>query len=861
MKNGANFTGKIVFWDKSSEVLFQELESSAEGLLQESADERFDFLENSYCRISPFSPSLLLFIAQFKNSITLILLFSVVMSMILSDATDGFIILGILLITGLLGFWQERGAERAVEKLTALVKSKAKVMRSGKWQEVPSEKIVPGDIIQLTAGDLVPGDCRVLDAKDLFVDESPLTGETFPAEKHPGVIDAKAAPAVRTNALYFGTHVVSGMGRALVVRVGDSTTFGEIRKRLALNVRTTGFQQGVAKFGAFLAHVTFFLVCGIFFLNVYFQRSVFEALLFSLALAVGLTPQLLPAVISVNLAYGARMMAAKKVIVRRLASIENFGSMDVLCSDKTGTLTTGKICLKDILSPVGNKDKEILKLAFLNASFQTGFSNPLDSALIEAGKKAALDIQHWDRLDEVPYDFLRKRLSILVHNPEGQSLIITKGAFFQVLEVCQFYSDATFPEMLPLTDEIRALLLQRFNEIGDSGARCLGIAFKTCDLEVLSRDDEREMVFLGFLIFEDTIRSDTSHVIKKLEKMGVSLKIITGDNSRVARSIALQAGLSSPRVMTGPEIQETGDGALIGLVEDVNVFAEVEPNQKEKLVLALRKRGHIVGYIGDGINDISALAAADIGISVDGAVDAAKQAADMILLEQGLDVLLDGVFAGRRTFANTMKYIFMATSANFGNMFSMACAALFLPFLPLLPSQILLVNVLTDLPEMMMSSDEVDIENIEAPQRWNIKSIRSFMVCFGLLSSIFDVLTFVVLTAMGASQELIRTGWFIESVVSASLIVLLVRTRGSALKSRPSFNLTLACFCSALFAIAFPFSSWGQSLLNFVAPPPSFLIIVFGIVLLYMISVEAMKRFFYGKLCRMEGISEKNGTV
>ena len=837
---------KTIFWDKTQDVLFLELESGLGGLSSDAAKTRLEEANRRHRRFILPAP-LRLFLGQFKSFITLILLFSALLSIALSDATDGVIILCILFITALLGFWQEHGAEQAVKKLIALVHVTALVLRDGETVSIPLEDVVPGDVVLLSAGDLVPGDCLVLDTKDLFVDESALTGETFPSEKQKGVVDAAAPIASRTNVLYLGTHIVSGTGKALVVGVGEDTEFGEIQKRLTLNLKKSDFQQGLAKFGAFLAHITFALVVGIFFLNVYFHRPVLESLLFSLALAVGLTPQLLPAVVSVNLAWGARAMAAKKVIVRRLDSIENFGSMDVLCSDKTGTLTSGKIHLKQALNGGGSEDPYVFHLGFINAAFQTGFVNPLDIAIKDAAIASGLSLSGWEKLDEIPYDFTRKRLSILAKSPEGEVVCVTKGAFAQIIDVCTSLVNKENAVQFPLSDDEKERLKLLFNTFGDKGFRAIAVAIKrmVVGTSVLLRQEEEDMIFVGFLIFEDPIKEDTAEVIAELKKSGINLKMITGDNARVAKTIALQAGMIEPQILTGLEIQAASDGALIALAAKTDVFAEVEPNQKERLVLALRKSGHVVGYMGDGINDISALNAADIGISVDSAVDAAKQTADIILLEKSLNVLLDGVFYGRRTFANTMKYIYMATSANFGNMFSMACAALFLPFLPLLPKQILLTNILTDLPEMTMSSDNVDLESMAMPQRWDIKYIRDFMLRFGLLSSVFDIMTFAVLLYLKATPDLIRTGWFVESVVSAVLIVLLVRTRKPFYKSRPHGMLVVACACSIIFAVLLPFTALGHNLLGFVPLPTVFLVAVGVIVLLYMISVEILKHFFY----------------
>lgn len=558
-----------------------------------------------------------------------------------------------------------------------------------------------------------------------------------------------------------------------------------------------------------------------------------------------MTPQLLPAIVSVNLAQGARRMAAKKVIVQRLASIENFGSMDILCSDKTGTLTTGKIQLKDALDASGNSVKQILSYALANASFQTSFANPLDVAVKSAAAKEGISIDGWKRIDEIPYDFERKRLSIMAKDSDGKQFCITKGAYRQIISMCT--SAEWGSEIKPLTDDARETLNKRFMELGEGGLRAIAVATKEMNgAAKLARDDEKDLTFRGFLAFEDPIKKDVNNIIKNLKEYGVDLKIITGDNAVVAKTIARQAGFENPRIMTGSDIIRKSGVSLAVLAQKIDVFAEVEPNQKESIIQALKKYGHVVGYLGDGINDIPALNASDIGLSVDNAVDAAKQAADMILLEKDLSVLLEGVEAGRRTFANTMKYIFMATSANFGNMFSMACAAVWLPFLPLLPKQILLTNLLTDLPEMTMSKDFVDQESVSGPQKWDIGFIRSFMIRFGILSSVFDLLTFyILLHVMKGSAEFVRTGWFVESVVSAVLVILLVRTRKPFFRSRPYMILVFACTAGVATALLLPYTAAGQDLFSFVKLPLRFIGAVFMIILAYMAAVELMKYFFY----------------
>jgi len=544
----------------------------------------------------------------------------------------------------------------------------------------------------------------------------------------------------------------------------------------------------VRQFGTLLIRLTLILVILIFAFNVLLQRPVLDSFLFALALAVGLTPELLPAIISVNLASGARRMAAKKVIVKRLVSIDNFGSMDVLYSDKTGTLTEGTVKLEGALDADGSPSERTLRLAAINAVFQTGFNNPIDDAITVAADHATFGAV---RLDEIPYDFTRKRLSVLAAI-DGQAVLVTKGALSQVIEACVTVELAD-GRIVPIVGQQQAILERYAAFSARRGLRTLGIAAKPLpERSVAGREDETDLTFVGFLLFADPPKAGIAATILELQGLGIALKVITGDNQLVAREVVRQIGLVDARIVSGQALRQVSDEALPQLARMTDIFAEIEPNQKERIIRALRQAGHVVGYLGDGINDAPALHAADVGLSVQGAADVAKEAADIVLLEPDLAVLTAGVRAGRATFANTMKYVFMATSANFGNMFSMAGASLFLPFLPLLPKQILLTNLMTDLPEMTIATDRVDAESVERSQRWDMKFIRDFMLKFGLLSSVFDFLTFGVLFfVLDASPELFRSGWFVESVVSAALVVLVIRTRGPFWRSRPSTALTL----------------------------------------------------------------------
>ena len=816
------------------------LEATPKGLSEEEARQRLLKYGRNLLKPERRSNLLSLLISQFGSPLVLILIFAAGLSYFLGDHTDTLIIFAIVFLSGLLGFWQEKGANDAVEKLLATVQVKAMVLRDGKEIEIPVEAVVPGDIVILNAGDGVPGDALIIESKDLYVNEAALTGETFPAEKMEGVLPAETAIAQRKNMVFMGTHVISGSATVLVEKTGLTTEFGKVSSHLQLRRPETEFEHGVRHFGYMLMEVTLLLIIAIFAINVYFNRPVLEAFLFSLALAVGLTPQLLPAIVMTNLAYGARSMAQDKVIVKRLASIENFGSMNVLCSDKTGTITEGKVELRSALNLGGQESEKVLLYAYLNSYYETGFTNPIDEAI---RNYKSLNLGGYHKLDEIPYDFDRKKISILVAK-ENLNLMVTKGALENILQVCSSAegSDGTKLDIAKEKNEI----LRRFKEFGRQGFRCLGIAYRNFETRVaLSKEHETDMTFLGFLIFFDPPKVGAAEIIANLKRLGITLKIITGDNELVAAYISREIGLPHPKILKGKEIHRMTEEALLKHVNSTDIFAEVEPNHKERIILALRKAGNVVGFMGDGINDASALHAADVGISVDSAVDVAKEAADIVLLGKDLEVLVDGVQAGRKTFANTLKYVFMATSANFGNMFSMAAASLFLPFLPLLPKQILLNNLLTDLPEMTIATDSVDQELINKPRRWDINFIRNFMLVFGPLSSIFDFATFGVLFYfLHSNVTQFRTGWFIESVVSAATIVLIIRTRKYFWKSRPSGYLFGATLLAVLLAVAFPYLHLNQWF-GFMALPVSFLGALGLIVLAYIFLAEVAKLFFY----------------
>ena len=831
------------FWSLSVTELFDKLKVTANGITTAEANTRQQTYGLNRLKPQKRSGVFMLFIGQFKSPIILILLAATGLSLFLHNYIDASIILSIVVLSGLLGFWQEYSASNAVAKLLAMVQIKVAVLRDGKEIEIPIENIVPGDIVILNAGDIVPADCLLVEEKDIFVDEAMLTGETFPVEKNVGILPSATALAQRTNAVWMGTHIVSGTAKALVVLTAKNTEFGKVSERLKLKPPETEFERGIRRFGYFLGEVTLILVILIFAINVYLQRPVLDAFLFSLALAVGLTPQLLPAIISINLAHGAKKMAKNKVIVKRLSSIENFGSMNIICSDKTGTLTEGIVKVESALDIDGISSDKVFLYAYLNAHYQTGFSNPIDESILSS---ETLDLKEYKKHDEIPYDFLRKRLSIAVKQGDNY-LMVTKGALANILEVCSSaeVKENYFVDLALVKDQIQ----KHFEEFSNLGFRTLGIACKKLSSgSLISKSDEKDMVFCGFLTLFDPPKANIADTILKLKKLGISLKIITGDNHLVAASLSKKMGLSDNKIITGSQLRSMSDGALLRRVGGIDVFAEIEPNQKERIIIAMRKAGNVVGYMGDGINDASALHAADVGISVDTAADVAKDAADIVLLEKDLSVLIEGVREGRMTFSNTLKYVFMATSANFGNMFSMAGLSLFIPFLPLLPKQILLTNLLTDFPEMTIATDNVDEQMIDYPRRWDIKVIRKFMITFGLVSSVFDYLTFgLLLLVLRTNEGEFRTGWFLESVISASVIVLVIRSRKPFFRSKPGKYLLIATLSTAFITIIFPFTPLG-TILGFNPLSFTTYLLLLLIVILYIIAAEVTKTIFYKKV-------------
>ncbi len=835
------------YWSLAPELLFSALNTSNKGLQPADAEQRLKKYGLNSIRAQPQATALRLLLSQFRSPLVLILIFAAIISGIVGEWLDASIVLAIVFGSTILGFVQEYTASNTVEKLRSQVTIKSNLLRGGQTQTLPSEQVVPGDVVVLSAGSLIPADGIVLEANDFFINQAVLTGETFPVEKKPATVPANASLTERTNCVFMGTSVGSGTAQALIVQTGKTTVFGQVAEKLRLRPPETEFERGIRHFGNLLTQVMLVMVVVVLAVNVFLAKPVLDSLLFSLALAVGLTPELLPAIISITLAHGAQQMAKRGVIVRRLTSIENFGSMDLLCTDKTGTLTEGVVRLDGALDTQGQPSEAVLRYAYLNAHYQTGLNNPLDEAIQAAAQKAGLNISAEKKVDEIPYDFVRKRLSVVTTNTQGERTLITKGALDNILSICTSLQSGEGAHPLDTTSQ--AEIEKRYSEWSEKGFRVLGLAMKTVDgrPEVYSQTDETALTFAGFLLFFDPPKADVQQVIVDLVKRGVQLKIITGDNQKVARHVAEAVKLPLQGVLTGSQLNDLRDEALWHLAERTTLFAEVDPNQKERIILALQKTKHVVGYMGDGINDAPALHAADVGISVDTAVDVAKDAADFVLLKKDLAILRQGIDEGRATFANTIKYILTTISANFGNMFSMAGASILLSFLPLLAPQILLNNFLSDIPAVTIAGDNVDPEMVEKPRRWNTKFIRNYMVLFGLVSSIFDFLTFgTLLFLFRASPDEFRTGWFIESLITELVIALVVRTRHLFFRSRPGTLLLVSSLIFIGITLVIPYLPF-ISVFGFVPLPAPLMLAMLGLTALYVLATELTKKYFYSR--------------
>lgn len=832
------------FWSYDLNDILKQLNTGEDGLSSREAEGRIDKYGQNILEERKSSSNIEMLINQFKNPIIIILIFAAVLSIFLKDYSDGIIILIIIMISAFLSYNHESKANNAVKKLLSSVSVKSSVLRDGKFEEIDNAMLTVGDIINVKTGDMIPADCLIIEENSLSMDESSLTGETFPVEKNPQRISADTALSNRKNSLWMGTHVISGSGKAVIVNLAKDSEFGKITASLDEKDSDTDFEKGIRDFGNLILHVTTLLIGLIFVFNIILDKPFLESFMFALALSVGLTPQMLPAIISVNLSQGAKRMSEQGVIVKKLNAIENFGSMTVMCSDKTGTITQGKVKLDAALDCNGKKSDNICKLAAINSYFQEGYANPIDKAILDANTN---DFSKYEKLFEIPYSFEFKLLSVMVRTDRdfsGRNIMVTKGALTNVLDVCKTYesSDKTGGGI----EEVKSRILDLFDKYSSQGYRVLGLAYKFIeDGTDIQKQKAEDMVFAGLLLFIDPLKDDIKDVVAEMNRLGVSLKMITGDNHLIAKNIGSQIGLDPEKVLLGEDLDSYSLSQLNKKVLDIDIFAEISPNQKEKIIMAYKQAGEIVGYMGDGINDSPAIKQADVGVSVNTAADTAKDAASIVLLQNSLKVLISGINEGRRTFINTLKYIFVATSANFGNMFSMAGASLFLNFLPLLPKQILLTNLLTDFPSLQIASDSVDEDWLKRPVKWDMKFIKKFMVLFGITSSVFDYMTFAVLLFIFKADEgLFHTGWMLESIISAMVVMLIVRTARPVLVSKPSNRLLIAIMGVAVVLLAIIYSPI-NSYLGLIDLPIKALLALLGVSFLYALTAEILKKSFY----------------
>ncbi len=809
------------------------------GLTSAEAERRLAQIGPNLLQRAPRAALLRRVAVRFSNPLVLVLTGAACVSAATGDLPSFLIVTTIVVISIILDVLHEHNAEGAAQRLRERVALMASVWRDGALSRLPASRLVPGDVVLLSAGDLVPADCDLYEARDLFVNEALLTGESVPVEKH-----VVAGSDVDGGRLYMGSSIVTGSARAVVHATGTGTQIAEIATSLHRKPPPSAFATGLRDFGVLIVRLTVVLTLFALLANLLLDRPLLQSFMFVLALAVGLTPELLPMVATVTLAHGALRMSRKDVIVKRLDAIHDLGSMDVLCSDKTGTLTEAHIRLVREVDPAGADSSTVMRLAYLNSTFETGLRSPLDDAILEHG---AVDISAWRKIDEVPFDFERRRVSVLVENA-GRRLLIVKGAPEDVMHLATRIQCEADEAPRPFDADDRAAARQTFENLSRDGFRTLGVAWRevTSDQDHARIDDETGLVFVGFAAFIDPPKETARAALHDLAGLGIAVKVLTGDNEHVTEHVCRELGLDVQGVLTGAQIAEMSDEALIGSIESVTLFCRVKPAQKERIIRLLRRRGHVVGYLGDGINDAPSLHAAHVGLSVDSAVDVAREAATMIMLKHELGVIAEGVREGRRTFANIMKYVMTSSSSNLGNMVSMAASAVLLPFLPMLPVQILLNNLLYDLSEMSIPLDRVDDEMLQRPPHWDLGLVRRFMLVFGPLSSLFDLMTFgLLLWVFHAGESQFQTAWFIESLATQALVILVVRTRGRPWTSRPHGLLAGAALAVVTLAVAIPFTPLG-SWFGFVDLPWRMMAALAVMVVVYLAAVQLVKVWFFG---------------
>ncbi len=827
--------------------IYAHTQSSEAGLSSVEAKKRLAVYGRNELETKGEQNAFATFLKMFSNPLVLILLASAILSYFLGEVHGAIIIIVLVTLSASLQFFHEHRSNQAAAALRKQVAVHATVLRDGKYQDIILPEVVPGDIVQLSAGDIIPGDARLIHTNNLYVNQASVTGESFPVSKTLSLEEEGSTQLTDMKyAVFMGCSVTSGMGTAVVVSTGRNTEIGNIAHVLTRKPPETEFEHGIHDFSLMLTKVISSLVLLIFLVNALLKHNFFESFLFALAVSVGLTPELLPVIMTVTLAKGALSMSKKGVIVKRLESIQNFGSMDILCSDKTGTLTEGEFKLVESTNVDGTEDPQVFLYAWLNSTLQGGMKNPLDMTIAALQAPETADL--YRKKEEIPFDFVRRMMSVIVEKADASSvLMITKGAPESILKISTRHMTKNGP--VELSGQELADVTRKFQDYSAKGYRVIAVAFKEYPTtkSTFEPADETDVTLLGYLAFFDPPKASVRETIMGLKELGVTLKILTGDNELVTKKVCTDIGIAAEPILTGNDIDTMSDDALSRNIDETPIFARLSPAQKNRIMDLLKRKGHVVGYIGDGINDAPSLHVADVGISVNNAVDVAKESASIILLEKDLDALKDGVVEGRRTYANTLKYIMMGTSSNFGNMFSMAIASVLVPFLPMAPVQILLNNLLYDFSQITIPSDNVDDEAVMKPRRWNIKFIKHFMLVFGPVSSLFDILTFALLLYFFRADEAsFQTGWFIESLATQVLVVHIIRSRYNIMKSRASRWLTLSTVGVALAGFIIPYTPFGL-FFGFTPLPLAFIVAICGLVVCYLILVDFVKRWFFAK--------------
>lgn len=853
-KNGKQVSEQLLETARAgTETVLKILDSRLDGLNQREADSRLQQYGMNEIAREKHQSALMRLLSNIKNPLVLLLTALGVVSFLTGDLRAAVIIFIMVVLGVVLRFYQEMRADNAAEKLKAMVSNTATRVREGKEAEVPLKLLVPGDIIRLSAGDMVPADVRVLSAKDLFLNQSALTGESLPIEKKSAAtsIDVQS-PLELTNICFLGSNVESGSATAVVIHTGDQTYFGALATSIVGQRQLTSFDKGINKFTWLMIYFIAVMVPAVFLINGLSKHDWLEAFLFAMAVAVGLTPEMLPMIVTVNLSKGALAMARKKVIVKRLNAIQNFGAMDVLCTDKTGTLTQGKIVLEKYLDAHGNPSAKVLEYGYLNSYHHTGLKNLLDEAVLahEELEEHLKANEEYRKIDEIPFDFVRRRMSVIVEDTAGLNTLICKGAVDEVLSLCTRVEIKG--EVIEILPEYDAKRRQIADELNSQGFRVIALAYKqmpgATDEPTYAIKDESDLILLGFLAFLDPPKDTATEALEQLRQLNVDIKILTGDNEIITIYICKEVGVPVEHLLLGPQIEEMNETELAEAVSSASIFARLAPMHKERIIRALQSKGHVVGFMGDGINDAPALKAADVGISVDSAVDIVKESSDIILLENSLLVLQQGVLEGRRVFGNIVKYIKMAASSSFGNMFSVVGASAFLPFLPMLPIQVLINNLLYDFSQTTIPTDEVDAEWLTKPRKWEIDEILRFILCIGPISSIFDYLTFFIMLYVFNCWDnpvLFHTGWFIESLFTQTLIIHVIRTnKVPFFQSWASWPLILTSIVIVAVGAWLTVSPLADTL-GFVSPPSLYWGLLAVILVCYVVLTQLVKTWFY----------------